>query len=126
VLPGARPLAAMEVVPHWIAEKVPPQLLDNNSIAGLVKLTPILLRLIVGFIVWAMNLYHTSYAGVVAQSPLIVTAERVAPYILLVMLLHVVAEVKVGAPAQSSFAGTGSSTQTVKLPVATVVEKTLK
>jgi hypothetical protein len=125
VEPGVKKFAAIEVVPHWIAVNVAPQLLDNNSIAGLVKLTPILLRLIVGFVVCATNLYHTSYAGVTAQSPLIVAAERVAPYMLPVTLIQVVAEFKVIAVVQLSLAGGGSSTQIVKFPVATVVEKTL-
>ena len=72
-----------------------------------------------------MNLYHTSYTGVTAQSPLTVIAVRVAPYMLPVVLLQAVADVNVGAPAHKSLAGGGSSTQIVKLPVATVVENTL-
>ena len=113
----------MEVVPQVTAVKVPPHvplLLAINSMAGFVKLIPILLRLIVGLVVCATNLYHTSYTGVTAQSPLIVTAVRVAPYMVPVVLLQAVADINVGAPAHKSFAGTGSSTQIVNAAEAPV------
>lgn len=45
---------------------------------GLVKLTPILLKVIVGFVVWATNLYQTSRVAPDAQSgAVMVVAVRV-------------------------------------------------
>ena len=111
------------MVPHAIA--VPPQAVIN-SIPGLVNSTPRLLNVIVGFVVCAVNLYQRSYTTVPAQSPVIVVGVvKVAPYIVAVVDTHDVDEVRVMALPQTSFAGGGSSTQIVKLPVATVVEKTL-
>jgi|SRR4029079_687633 len=109
----------MEVVPHIIAVWLP-QPPDSNSIPGLAKLTPKLLKVIVGLAVCATNLYHTSYVTLPAQSAVIVTAVNVAPYILLVTLLQVVAEVSVIALAQRSLAGAGSSTQIVNAAEAPV------
>jgi hypothetical protein len=93
--------------------------------AGLVKFTPMLLRLIVGLVVWAVNLYQTSYVGETAQSPLTVIDERVAPYMLPVTLLQVVDDVNVTTLAQSLLAGAGSSIHIVKFPVVTVDDMTL-
>ena len=105
-------MAAMDVVPHIMA--VPPQPV-NNSIPGLVKPIPKLLNVIVGLAVCATNLYHTSYTTAPAQSAVIATAVNVAPYILLVTLLQVVADVSVITLPQRSFADGGSSTQIVNV-----------
>ena len=59
MVPGARKLAVIDVVPQARADMLP-QLPVINSIAGLVKLLPILLSVIVGLRVCAVNLYHTS------------------------------------------------------------------
>ena len=65
---------------------------------------------IVGLVVCAVNLYHTSYVGVphaVAGTP----PDNVEPTTYPDVLLQLVLEVKVMAPAQLSLAGTGSVTQ---------------
>jgi len=61
-----------------------------------------------------------------AQSPvMVVGVVSVAPYMVAVVATQVVDEVKVMALPHTSFAGAGSSTQIVKLPLATDVENTL-
>ena len=109
----------MEVVPHQYGVNVPPQLFDKSSMAGFVKLLPMLLNVMEGFVVWATNLYHTSYTTDPVQSgAVIVAAERVAPYIFPPMFVQLVPEVNVIAAAQLSL---GSVTQMLKPYVPAVI-----
>ena len=115
-MPGVRKLAAIEVVPQAIALSVPPQvplLLEINSIPGLVNSIPRLLNLTVGLVVWATRVYHTSFTTAPAQSPVIATPVRVAPYMVPVEFTQLVDEGKATALPQRSFAGAGSVTQTL-------------
>jgi hypothetical protein len=87
-----------------------------------VKALPILDKVIVGLTVCATNLYHTSYATAPAQSAVMAGAELVAPYTLPVVVVQLVLDVNVIAPAQALFAGAGSVMQTVKVPFEPEVE----
>lgn len=122
--PGTRKSAAIEVVPQKNVVKVPPQLFDNNCMPGLVKLTPRLLKVIVGLVVCATKRYHTSRTTPVAQSgAVIVIAVSVAPNIFPGTLVQLVPDIKVTALAQRLW---GSVIQILKVPIAFVVEYTLR
>jgi len=81
-------------------------------------LLPRLLNVIVGFVVWATNLYHTSK---VARPPeqsngLIVVAVNVDPPILPPVLTQVVAEVRRTELPQRLLAADGSVIQILNVP----------
>src|SRR5450432_2910093 len=88
---------------------------DNNCMRELMKLAPNELKVIVGLDVNAVKEYHTSYTGA-PQAGAGMPADKVAPTILPCILVQVVPEVNVTAPAQSSFTGAGSVTQILNIP----------
>ena len=94
-----------------------PQVPDNNWMCGLVKPVPRLLKVIVGFVVCAVKLYHTSYVGVPQPVGAGIPEDSVEAITVPPVLTQVCPEVKETAPAQSSLAGTGSVMQILKLPL---------
>jgi hypothetical protein len=81
----------------------PAQVPEKSSTFGLLKFAPTELRVIVGSVDAATNLYHTSYRTVPLQEE--ATPEEVAFAASPAVLTHVVDEVNKTAFAQSSFEG---------------------
>lgn len=94
-----------------------PQVPDNNWICGFVKPAPILLKVIVGFVVCAVKLYHTSYVGVPQPVGAGIPEDNVEAITVPAVLTQVCPEVKETAPVQPSFAGAGSVIQILKPPL---------
>ena len=122
-MPIVKPLLAIEVAPQE-SEVNPLQLPENNCNLGEVIAEPTDPRAMVGFVVWAVKLYHKSYTAGPVQGATVVD-EALARYIFPVTGLQVVADVNEAAPAQSSFAGGLSVTQMSNANVAPVLEWTL-
>jgi len=94
-----------------------PQLPDNTWMCGFANPTPRLLKVIVGFVVCAVKLYHTSYVGVPQPVGAGIPEDSVEAITVPAVLTQVSPEVKETAPAQSSLAGAGSVIHILKVPL---------
>ena len=93
----------MDVVPQKI-ELRPAQVPDNNCKRGVLISLPTELNVIVGVVLCATNLYHTSYTTGPVQGAMAI-AELLARNILPVVLVQLTPDVNKVEPAQSSLAG---------------------
>jgi hypothetical protein len=96
-------VAAIDVVPQK-RELRPAQVPDNNCKRGVLISLPTELKLIVGVVLCATNLYHTSYTTGPVQGAMAV-AELLARNMLPAVFVQVTPDVNNVEPAQSSFAG---------------------
>lgn len=111
-----KPVAAIDVVPQE-TELRPAQVPDNNCKRGVLIALPTELKVIVGVVLCATNLYHTSYTTGPVQGAM-ATTELLARNILPVVFVQLTPDVNSTEPAQSSFAGgVGCVTQISKPPL---------